>query len=405
MANLGQKGGIYLARFRYGGREYKKSLKTRDRKEAESGRRIVENAIHRLTTGTLTIPTDVDAGAFIVSGGTVAAAAKAANAPPLAEAVRRFEDRQEPLVAPAYLKSQSMHLRHLARHLGGKAKTPLDRLTVEDLRGYLQTRLKTRHPNTVERERQTLRQFFGWATEAKLIPADPMTGVKRVGEKPAPDRFRTRDEIAALLARGGHTDDEVRELWTTLFLLPHEVGELLDFVKEKADDPRSILLHAIPAYTGIRRGETLGLTWDHVDLARGTVTAHSRKQSRKQKQTPRTIDLHADLVPLLVEAEKAGGRYVVRDEDDGQLQGNRGDRLFWRPMRHTDWHLENDRFKVGFHTYRHSFASNLAVAGIDQRVINELMGHTTEEMAKRYRHLIPAKTKAAVGVLDYGSER
>ena len=195
----------------------------------------------------------------------------------------------------------------------------------------------------------------------------------------------------------------MRELWTTLFLLPHEVGELLDLVKERSDDPRSVLLHAIPAYTGMRRGETLGLTWDHVDLARGTVTAHSRKQSRKQKQTPRTIDLHAGLIPLLTEAEKAGGRYVVPDKDGGPLQGNRGDRLFWRPMRHTDWHLENDRFKVGFHTYRHSFASNLAMAGIDQRVINELMGHTTEEMAKRYRHLIPAKTKAAVGVLDYGA--
>ena len=112
MANLGQKDGIYLARFRYGGREYKKSLKTRDRKEAENGLRTVENAIHRLTTGTLAVPADIDAGTFILSGGTVAAAAKKkSTSPPLAEAAKRFEDRQGPLVAPAYLKSQLMHLR------------------------------------------------------------------------------------------------------------------------------------------------------------------------------------------------------------------------------------------------------------------------------------------------------
>ena len=35
---------------------------------------------------------------------------------------------------------------------------------------------------------------------------------------------------------------------------------------------------------------------------------------------------------------------------------------------------------IGFHTFRHSFASNLAVAGVDQRVIDRWMGHTTESM-------------------------
>ena len=106
---------------------------------------------------------------------------------------------------------------------------------------------------------------------------------------------------------------------------------------------------------------------------------------------------------MLVEAEKTGGRYVVPGDDGGEIDPDKLNRHFRQPMRNTDWHLGKERFKVGFHTYRHSFASNLAMAGVDQRVINELMGHTTEEMAKRYRHLIPAQTKAAVGVLDYGA--
>ena len=53
-------------------------------------------------------------------------------------------------------------------------------------------------------------------------------------------------------------------------------------------------------------------------------------------------------------------------------------------MRGTDWNLEGSRnwFKIGFHSYRHSFASNLAAAGVDQRIIDEFMGHQTEAMRK-----------------------
>jgi integrase len=43
----------------------------------------------------------------------------------------------------------------------------------------------------------------------------------------------------------------------------------------------------------------------------------------------------------------------------------------------------------GFHVFRHSFASNLAAAGARQEVIDEMMGHQTEEMRRRYRHLFP----------------
>jgi integrase len=50
----------------------------------------------------------------------------------------------------------------------------------------------------------------------------------------------------------------------------------------------------------------------------------------------------------------------------------------------------------GYHILRHSCVSVLAARGIDQRVINEIAGHTTEAMARRYRHLIPDQKRAAV---------
>src|SRR4051794_27001241 len=70
MANLGQKNGVYVARFRYRGKEYKKSLKTSNSDHASAALRRVEDTLHWLTIGALSVPSEVDAGDFILSGGT-----------------------------------------------------------------------------------------------------------------------------------------------------------------------------------------------------------------------------------------------------------------------------------------------------------------------------------------------
>jgi site-specific recombinase XerD len=45
---------------------------------------------------------------------------------------------------------------------------------------------------------------------------------------------------------------------------------------------------------------------------------------------------------------------------------------------------------------RHSFISALANRGIDQRIIDELVGHQTEAMRRRYRHLYPQTVADAI---------
>ncbi len=50
----------------------------------------------------------------------------------------------------------------------------------------------------------------------------------------------------------------------------------------------------------------------------------------------------------------------------------------------------------GWHALRHSFCSNCAAAGVDQRLIDAWVGHTTEEMRRRYRHLLPNQERQAI---------
>jgi hypothetical protein len=75
MANLGNKDGIYLVRFRYEGKEYKKSLKTRNATAAETALHDVASTILKLGSGRLSIPAGHDPGDFIASGGELAAPA------------------------------------------------------------------------------------------------------------------------------------------------------------------------------------------------------------------------------------------------------------------------------------------------------------------------------------------
>ena len=56
--------------------------------------------------------------------------------------------------------------------------------------------------------------------------------------------------------------------------------------------------------------------------------------------------------------------------------------------------------RVQWHALRHSFASQLAMAGAPLKVIQELMGHATIEMTMRYAHLADAALIDAVGLLD-----
>jgi integrase len=53
----------------------------------------------------------------------------------------------------------------------------------------------------------------------------------------------------------------------------------------------------------------------------------------------------------------------------------------------------------GLHVLRHSVASCLAAAGVDQRIIDDILGHQSLEMQRRYRHLTPqVKSQAVLAV-------
>src|SRR5262249_5086284 len=168
--------------------------------------------------------------------------------------------------------------------------------------------------------------------------------------------FRTAAEIERVLERGGLTDEERLDLWECLYLSPPEISGLLATVRSNAAIDYGYLLHAIPAYTGMRRGRRPRLPGRAGRPAGGDACARSCKQCRRKRETVRRIALHPELRAELLawRAARPRGQHVICEADgSGPLNNDRANRVFWQAMRRTDWCLDNGRdlFKVGFHTY------------------------------------------------------
>lgn len=54
---------------------------------------------------------------------------------------------------------------------------------------------------------------------------------------------------------------------------------------------------------------------------------------------------------------------------------------------------------AGFHTLRHTAVSRMVAAGVPDRIIMKIVGHTTTNMVSRYAHLAPDSLKGATDCL------
>lgn len=405
MARLQTKNGTFILKFRYKGRDYTRSLKTSDKEVATVALHEAKNVIVSLDRGWLAVPSGVLAADYIASGGHMEAIVEKPIMPTINQAVDEYLAHLGHL-AESTRGTTKIHLGHLQEKMNGRGGDPLDQLTCGDLDRYLEVRLKKVAPTTVHKERDTIVAFLDWSVNRNYLNTSPATGlrpIKSSGDRPA---FRTLTEINNTITRGGLSASEVLDLWECLFLMEVEIAELLNLVRERSAVDVSFILHAVPAYTGMRRGEVLRQRWTDIEFEQNSLIARSLKQSRQVVETKRRIDLHPQLKSILLcwREQRPKGQFVVCDPDTiDPLTPPLANRRFWQPLKGTHWCLNGHKkwYKIGFHTYRHSFASNLAAKNVDQRIIDEFMGHQSESMRRRYRHLFPAARRSAIESISF----
>ena len=135
---------------------------------------------------------------------------------------------------------------------------------------------------------------------------------------------------------------------------------------------------------------------DDWDFDSGVVAIRQKKADKTKSFTRRSVPIH----PALAEIMRAwfsnhpGGPWTIATEKGLPIGPQISTGYFRRLMKGGKWCVLH-----GWHTFRHSLASNMASAGVDQRIINEILGHRTEEMERRYRHLLPGKQENALSAL------
>jgi hypothetical protein len=194
--------------FRWGGRKFKRTVRTADRRDAEAIRARVEENIALLERGRLEFPHGGDLVTFLLSDGKLARSPRL-EVPAAALTLRELTDRYLDIVSNGAMEPNSiatvrLHLGHFLKTFGGQFSVPT--LTHDDLQKHVDRRARKRYrgkplsPVTLRKEVASFRACWNWGVRAKKL-TDPFPGrglmYPKADEKPP---FQTWEEIERQIA-------------------------------------------------------------------------------------------------------------------------------------------------------------------------------------------------------------
>lgn len=172
-----------------------------------------------------------------------------------------------------------------------------------------------------------------------------------------------------------------------------QLQEFLDWNKQEGDDLHC--LWQLVAYTGVRRGEALALTWSNVDLDKQRIHIRSsadsaitrRVKSTKTKSSNRVVDIDEDLASTLAEHRiqraELGKEFVepssfVFGTLENELRVPNDVSARWgRQMKKWTKLNSGSVRPITIHGLRHSHATHLLERGIHAKTVQGRLGHTS----------------------------
>ena len=409
MASIQQDpSGIFHICFRFGKQRFKRSLQTTDRRKADAAAVRISENIRLVKAGRMEVPTDADVPTFLLSDGTLSRQPVIDRGITIGELFERYRSLI-PLDAleQSSLKTARIHMQHASRILG--ATKSLRSVSSADLQIYVTARSKeqghrgTVSAATIRKEIATFSALWNWSITQGLIskpyPRKGLLFPKRT-EKPP---FQTVKQIERQIKTQKLTKSQTAAIWEAAYLDTAELNELLEYVRVNARYDFLYPMCLMAAHTGARRSELSRCKVTDLDLTGSTVTIHERKRS-KSTRTTRMIPLSAKLNEVLTGWLKIKEKspfvfpVVQFDKDSGVPQPDENFMTPDKASHHLEIAFKGSRWENlrGWHVFRHSFISNCATQGIDQRFIDSWVGHQTDEQRRRYRHLFPDSQKLAI---------
>jgi integrase len=256
-----------------------------------------------------------------------------------------------------YRSNARTALRRVTPTLGNRSVETVRSVDIAKLRDQLGRRYAAA---SVKVSLAFLHTLFSWAVREGIVPANPCRGIERPRQRCLLE-FLGQEDVVRLLAHARVSEPDLHPMIATAL------------------------------YTGLRKGELFGLTWNHVDLeARRLDVMRSCRKAPKGGH-PRHLRLPAALVPILMEWRRrcpatAEGlvfpmvRRGVVNMGHSKDMLNLGEVLAAAgcPAMQRPWHA-----------LRHTFASHYVMAGGNILALQKILGHSDIKMTLTYAHLAP----------------
>ena len=225
---------------------------------------------------------------------------------------------------------------HLVEHFG--KEQPVKAIWVPDVKGYMADRLAAGvAPSTANREKGTLSKVMQVLIEMRLLEANPCRLIKNLSQK-----------------------SEERQVYLAF--------EDFERIAELAPDWFRLIME-MAFYTGMRRGEILGLKRGQVNLSRRIIRlGPGDTKEGHWKRVP----IHRELVPFLeralkVQSLETSAVFLVK----GRPPNKHSLKNPWLKAVRT---LELEP-RPRFHDFRHTWKTNARRSGMDPEIREAILGH------------------------------
>ncbi len=257
-------------------------------------------------------------------------------------------------LSPATIQNYGEDLRHLILWLNDRKLTPED-LTPNIFDGFLNESAQKfdYSPTTIARHFSSLRGFFRYLTQEEICKhsMEPLLAAPRIGHYLP--HYLTRNEVNEVF------------------------NSVLEFSKNKE---RDLALFELLYSAGLRISEALSLRVSNIDFKNDWIIATGK--GNKQRLIPLGAEARENILNWL------HGEYAhLSPATDHVILNARGKPLSrmgaWKIVK---LHTASLNKPVSPHTFRHSFATHCLEAGMDLRVLQELLGHANLTTTQIYTH-------------------
>ncbi|GHU90501.1 site-specific integrase [Clostridia bacterium] len=282
-----------------------------------------------------------------------------------------FRDYAELSLKEETLKSYRSNRRRLGEEFG---HLRLDRITTRDIQRFVgklssaprnDGKAGILAPKTIKHHVTMLSSIFSYAVKMQIVLRNPCVNITYPRRHEKPREMLTLPEVQLLLTLLRKENDLMFPTYLTLAM-----------------------------YTGLRRGELAGLEWKDINLDVGLLSVRRAAyystakgyytDTPKSKTSLRTLKLSADVLPLLrrYKAQQAATAATLCNKwhdtdrlftawDGGNMYSNAAEEFYKKFCKQHGLRV------VTLHSFRHLNASLLINAGLDVKVVQSALGHSS----------------------------